>query len=54
METGKVGGQASTVFPFAITRADLDRGEARYNIYCSPCHDQRGEGTGIVVQRGYQ
>ena len=53
METGKVGGQASTVFPFAITRADLDRGEERYNIYCAPCHDQRGEGTGIVVQRGY-
>jgi mono/diheme cytochrome c family protein len=53
METGKVGGQPATVFPFAMTRADLDRGQERYNIYCSPCHDQRGEGTGIVVQRGY-
>ncbi len=53
METGKVGGQASTVFPFAITRADLDRGQERFNIYCSPCHDRRGEGTGVVVQRGY-
>ena len=54
VETGKVGGQAATVFPFAITRADLDRGQERYNIYCSPCHDRRGEGAGVVVQRGYR
>lgn len=52
--TGKVGGQPATVFPFAITRADLDRGEERFNIYCSPCHDRRGEGQGVVVQRGYR
>jgi len=54
METGKVGSQATTVFPFAITRADLDRGQERFNIYCSPCHDRRGEGTGVVVQRGFR
>jgi mono/diheme cytochrome c family protein len=54
METGKVGSQATTVFPFAITRGDLDRGQERFNIYCSPCHDSRGEGTGVVVQRGYR
>ena len=54
LETGKIAGQAATVFPFAITRADLDRGEERFNIYCSPCHDRRGEGTGVVVQRGYR
>ena len=54
METGKVGGQAATMFPFAITRSDLDRGQERFNIYCSPCHDRRGEGTGVVVQRGYR
>lgn len=52
--TGKVGGQASADFPFAITRADLDRGEERFNIYCSPCHAKSGEGTGMVVQRGYR
>ena len=53
-ETGRVGGQPSTVFPFQMTRADLDRGEERYNIYCSPCHDLNGQGTGMVVQRGYR
>jgi mono/diheme cytochrome c family protein len=54
LQTGKAGGQPATVFPFAMNRADLDRGQERYNIYCSPCHDRRGEGQGVVVQRGYR
>ncbi len=40
-------------FPFPITRADLERGRQRYNIYCTPCHDYTGSGQGIVVQRGF-
>jgi mono/diheme cytochrome c family protein len=54
LETGKVDGKVSDVYPFAITAADLDRGQERYNIYCSPCHGRRGEGDGMVVQRGYR
>jgi len=54
LHTGKVAGQPAAVFPFAITRQDLDRGEERYNIYCSPCHGRTGEGNGMVVQRGYR
>ncbi len=54
LHTGKINGQLSPVFPFAITRADLDRGEERFNIYCSPCHGRTGEGNGMVVQRGYR
>ncbi|TPV92320.1 MAG: cytochrome c [Myxococcales bacterium FL481] len=30
----------------------LLRGQQRYNIYCSPCHDESGGGEGVVVQRG--
>ena len=52
--TGKVAGQPATSFPFAITRADLDRGQGRFNIYCSPCHGRTGEGNGMVVQRGFR
>ncbi len=52
--TGKVAGQPVTSFPFAITRADLDRGQVRFNIYCSPCHGRTGDGNGMVVQRGYR
>ena len=54
LNTGKINGELATVFPFAITRADLDRGEERFNIYCSPCHGKTGEGNGMVVQRGFR
>src|SRR5207253_8399644 len=29
-------------FPLQITKADLDRGQERYNIYCSACHGMTG------------
>ena len=54
LHTGRVNGQPATEFPFVMTRRDLDRGEERFNIYCSPCHDRRGEGNGMVIQRGFQ
>ena len=47
-------GKPSAVFPFPITRADLDRGEQRFNIYCTPCHGLSGQGDGMVVRRGYR
>jgi cytochrome c5 len=35
--------------------AMLDRGQARYNIYCRPCHDGTGKGQGTVITRsGWQ
>ena len=37
----------------AIRRTTLERGQQRYNIYCSPCHAQTGLGNGIIVQRGF-
>lgn len=30
----------------------LARGEARFGIYCAPCHEKSGYGQGIIVQRG--
>ena len=50
--TGKIDGQAIDEFPCAIGRADLVRGQQRFNIYCTPCHGQLGDGQGMVVQRG--
>jgi cytochrome c len=52
--TGKVGSDFANEFPFPVTRAVLDRGQERYNIYCSPCHDRVGTGNGMIVQRGYK
>ncbi|HXO00075.1 MAG TPA: cytochrome c [Candidatus Acidoferrales bacterium] len=51
--TGKENGVAADKFPFPMTRADLERGRERYNIYCTPCHDYTGSGQGIIVQRGF-
>lgn len=32
----------------------LERGQERYNIYCTPCHSRVGNGDGMIVQRGYR
>jgi mono/diheme cytochrome c family protein len=52
-DTGRVGGQPADTFPEPVTAALLERGQARFTIFCTPCHDQTGSGNGIVVQRGY-
>jgi mono/diheme cytochrome c family protein len=50
--TGKLAGQTVDEFPFAIGRAELLRGQERFNIYCTPCHGKLGDGNGMVVSRG--
>lgn len=52
--TGKVNGNPVTEFPFPISKDVLLRGQERYNIFCSPCHDRVGSGDGMIVQRGYR
>ena len=39
--------------PMQITKEDLDRGQERYNIYCSVCHGMTGYGDGMVARRGF-
>ncbi|MGH7622556.1 MAG: c-type cytochrome [Gemmatimonadaceae bacterium] len=36
-----------------LTLALLERGQARFRIYCTPCHSELGDGDGMVVQRGF-
>jgi len=52
--TGKSGDVFVDALPMPLTRAVLDRGRERYDIYCSPCHDRAGTGGGMIVQRGYK
>ena len=52
--TGTVNGNVADTFPFPVTREILKRGQERYNIFCSPCHDHIGTGRGMIVQRGFQ
>src|SRR5688572_9761682 len=52
--TGKVGNAPVKELPFAVDERVLNRGQDRYNIFCTPCHDSLGTGRGMVVQRGYR
>jgi len=54
LETGKVNGQDATEYPFPIDEAVMQRGRGRFDVYCSPCHSRTGDGSGMVVQRGYR
>ena len=51
--TGKgTDGQFVTTNPMKVDAALLERGRQRAAIYCQPCHDARGDGKGILFQRG--
>jgi mono/diheme cytochrome c family protein len=55
--TGKgADGQFVATIPATVPGTDnaarLERGRQRYAIYCQPCHDARGDGKGILFQRG--
>ncbi len=51
--TGKgADGQFVATSPVPLTDAVLERGRQRATIYCQPCHDARGDGKGILLQRG--
>lgn len=39
--------------PPPVTMAFLQRGQERYQIYCTPCHGLTGNGDGMIVQRGF-
>ena len=56
---GLENGEFTTGFPklhgdgsaFVVDEALLQRGQARYNIYCTPCHGYDGQGKGMVPTR---
>ena len=51
--TGKgLDGQFVTAIPVSLDAKGVERGRERYRIYCQPCHDARGDGKGILFQRG--
>ena len=52
--TGLMDGKEQDMLPFPATLAVLQRGEERYNVYCTPCHSRVGNGAGMIVQRGYK
>jgi len=51
--TGLINGKEGDGMPFPATLEVLERGQERYNVYCTPCHSRVGNGIGMIVQRGY-
>lgn len=51
--TGRVGGQLVTTLPAPVTRAQLERGRERFDIFCAVCHGRTGAGNGMISQRGF-
>ena len=39
-------------FPILVDEKLLERGEDRYQVFCSPCHGLQGDGNGMVAMRG--
>lgn len=50
---GKAGGEWARTFPaqVEVNDATMARGKQRFEIYCTPCHGQLGDGKGIVNER---
>lgn len=51
--TGFINGKEGDAMPFPVTMKVLERGQERYNLYCTPCHSRVGNGMGMIVDRGY-
>jgi hypothetical protein len=54
LDSGFLNGKPAEEFPFAVTPDVLLRGQQRYNIYCTPCHDYVGTGDGMAARRGFR
>jgi mono/diheme cytochrome c family protein len=44
---------AGAAVPFPMDRGVLTRGQETFDVYCSVCHGRLGNGTGMIVQRGF-
>jgi len=53
LETGKAGNSFVARAPIVVDDRVIARGQERFNIYCSPCHDKAGTGQGTIAQRGF-
>ena len=51
--TGFLNGKEGDGLPFPVSTQVMQRGQERYNVYCTPCHSRVGNGAGMIVQRGY-
>lgn len=51
--TGMVNGAEGDGLPVPLTAELIERGQERYNVYCTACHSRAGNGRGMIVMRGF-
>lgn len=51
--TGMVSGGEGDGLPVPMTLELVERGQEKYNVYCTACHSRVGNGKGMIVMRGY-
>ena len=51
--TGMVNGAEGDGLPVPLTTELVERGQEKYNVYCTACHSRVGNGRGMIVMRGY-
>ena len=51
--TGMDAAGMLTELPIELSLELLHRGQERFDIYCSPCHNYNGDGVGATVRRGF-
>ncbi len=52
-EPGQLVAATPELPPPALTRTLVERGRDEFHAFCAPCHAERGDGRGMVVQRGF-
>jgi len=54
LHTGRTSeGEYVQQVPIDVTRAVVERGQDRYNVYCAPCHGKTGAGDGVIMRGDY-
>ena len=51
---GQVNDAFAISFPFTVTLTTLERGQERYEIFCTPCHGTLGDGQGVITTYGLE
>ncbi|MEZ0326913.1 MAG: cytochrome c [Fimbriimonas sp.] len=52
--TGAANGKWLKDIPVEVNQALLERGQERFDVYCSPCHGRLGNGDGMIANRGFE
>jgi mono/diheme cytochrome c family protein len=52
--TGIENGKWVDSIPVPVTKELMAMGQEKYQIFCTPCHGQLGDGKGMIAIRGFQ